>query len=124
MPYDPVLTTRCVREAVPDLSVDTQARLDARLGWLDAERRLQQLPQHRYWMHPVLREGSDVTEIRIERKPRRKAAAIVLLVIILVVIAAVWYWQTQVSVLPATGMGSSAAHTTVAFANAALQELV
>ena len=65
-----------------------------------------------------------MTEIRIERKPRRKAAAIVLLVIILVVIAAVWYWQTQVTTLPATGMRSSAAPATVAFANTALQELV
>jgi hypothetical protein len=76
-----------------------------------------------YRVHPVLPWGSDVTEIKIERKPRRKGAAIVLFVIILVVIAAVWYWQTQVTVLPATGMGSSA-HATVAFANTALQELV
>ena len=65
-----------------------------------------------------------MAEIRIERKSRRKGAAIVLFVIILVVIAAVWYWQTQVTVLPATGMGSSAAHATVAFANATLQGLV
>ena len=65
-----------------------------------------------------------MTEIRIERKPRRKGAAIVLFVIILLVIGAVWYWQTQVTVLPATGMGSSAARTTVAFANTALQGFV
>ncbi len=65
-----------------------------------------------------------MAEIRIERKSRRKGAAIVLFVIILVVIAAVWYWQTQVTVLPATGMGSSAARATVAFANATLQGLV
>ena len=48
-----------------------------------------------------------MAEIKVERKPRRKGAAIVLLVIILLVIAAVWYWQTQVTVLPATGMGSA-----------------
>ena len=65
-----------------------------------------------------------MTEIKIERKPRRKGAAVVLFVIILIVIAAVWYWQTQVTTLPATGMGRSAAHATVAFANTALQELV
>ena len=65
-----------------------------------------------------------MAEIRIERKAHRKAGAIVLFVVILVVIAAVWYWQTQVTVLPATGMGNSTARATVAFANATLQGLI
>lgn len=65
-----------------------------------------------------------MAEIRIERKPRRKGAAIALLVIILIVIAAVWYWQTQVTTLPATGMGSSTAHSMVAFANTEVQRWI
>ena len=65
-----------------------------------------------------------MAEIRIERKPRRKTGAIVLVVVLLLVIAAVWYWQTQVTTLPATGMGRSAVHRAVALANAPLKELV
>jgi hypothetical protein len=58
-----------------------------------------------------------VAEIPIERKPRHKVGVMLLVLLLIVVVAVGWYWwSTQVTALPATGMGPS--HTlTVAFAN-------
>lgn len=54
-----------------------------------------------------------MAEIRIERKPRRKAGPLVLIIVALIVILAVWYWQTQVTSVPSTGMIAGSALTEV-----------
>ena len=59
-----------------------------------------------------------MAEIRIERKPRRRAGAVILLIVALLVILAVWYWQTQVTTV---GSLQAAPHATVALANALIR---